>query len=75
MPRPPDALALSDALTRLDRPDRVRWQAAALLAYRRPPGADRLLTELSGGSWATRGARLLARLWPLTSRRRVLASA
>ena len=53
------------ALFWLDRPDRIQWQVAGLLAYRRPAGADRLIAELGGGSWQARGARLLARVWPL----------
>jgi hypothetical protein len=74
-PGPPlAALDLSAALEHLDRPDRVRWQAAALLAYRRPPGAERLVADLSGASWVTRGARLLARLSLLPARRRAVLS-
>lgn len=66
----PGASELSKEFARLDRPDRVRWQAAALLAYRRPPGADRLVAELGDGSWRSRGARLLARVWPRAGRKR-----
>jgi hypothetical protein len=64
-PRPPGDAELSRALARLDRPDRVRTQVAGHLLFRRPPGADRLLSELAPLARRTRQPSLFARRWPI----------